>query len=164
MRLQIETGDGNEILRKKSTPVKEVDKKILKLIKDMEVSMADEKGVGLAAPQVGVNKRVIIVTLDDKKIMPMINPEITDHSGETICGEEGCLSLPGIWGQVERYQQIVVKFLNEKGHKMILKLDNFNARVVQHEIDHLDGILFTDYMKTEDGLLNVMMQKETERL
>ena len=164
MKLKIETGDINEILRKKAAPVKTVDKKILKLIKDMEVSLFEEKGVGLAAPQVGVSQRVILVLVDGKKVMPMINPEITDHSDKTEYGEEGCLSLPGKWGQVQRYKQIIVKFQNEKGQNMMLKMDDFNARIVQHEIDHLDGILFTDYLNEEDNMLNLMRQKESERL
>jgi len=164
MTLKIETGEGNEVLRKKSGIVTAVDKKILKLIKDMEKAMKEEKGVGLAAPQVGVNKRLIIVLLDNKITVPMINPDIIDHSNETEYGEEGCLSLPGKWGQVERYKQIVVQFRDTKGEKRVLKLEGFNARVVQHEIDHLDGILFTDYLKTEDNILNVMNQREIERL
>ena len=164
MSLKIETGEGNEVLRKKSENVSAIDKKIMKLIKDMEKTMKGEKGVGLAAPQVGVSKRLIIVLLDNKITVPMINPDIIDHSNETEYGEEGCLSLPGKWGQVERFKQIAVQFIDSKGTKRVLKLEGFNARVVQHEIDHLDGILFTDYLKTEDNILNVMNQKEIERL
>ena len=164
MSLKIETGENNEVLRKKSEPVRAVDKKILKLIKDMVKAVKDERGVGLAAPQVGVNKRLIIVFLDNKITVPMINPDIIDHSNETEYGEEGCLSLPGKWGQVERYKQIVVQFRDAKSEKRLLKLEGFNARIVQHEIDHLDGILFTDYLKTEDNILNVLNQKEIERL
>jgi len=164
MSLKIETGEENEILRKKSGNVSAIDKKIIKLVKDMEKAMKAEKGVGLAAPQVGVNKRLIIVLLDNKITVPMINPDIIDHSYETEYAEEGCLSLPGKWGQVERFKQIVVQYIDSKGAKRVIKLEGFNARVVQHEVDHLDGILFTDYLKAEDNILNVMNQKETERL
>jgi len=164
MALKIETGENNEILRKKAEQVGVIDKKILKLIKDMEKSMKDEKGVGLAAPQVGVSKRVIIILFDGKMAIPMINPEITSHSDKTEYGEEGCLSLPGKWGQVERYREILVQFKDWKGEKRALKLEGFNARIVQHEIDHLDGILFTDYLEAEDNILNVINQNETERL
>jgi peptide deformylase len=164
MSLKIETGEKNEILRKKSEPVSVIDKKTAKFIKDMVKAMKEEKGVGLAAPQVGVNQRIIIVTLDGDIIVPMVNPDIIDHSDETEFGEEGCLSLPGKWGQVERYREIIVQFKDLKGEKRILKLEKFNARVVQHEIDHLDGILFTDYLKAEDNILNVMNQNMTERL
>ena len=164
MTLIIETGQDNETLRKKSEPVRQIDKKTLKLLKEMGESMKEEKGVGLAAPQVGENIRMILVLLNNKNLIPMINPVITVHSDETEVGEEGCLSLPGIWGNVKRYKEITVQYQNEKGEKQILKLECFNARVVQHEIDHLDGILFTDYLDAEDNLLNVMSQKESERL
>lgn len=164
MQLKIETGENNKVLRKKSEQVRLIDKKILKLIKEMGKVMKAEKGVGLAAPQVGEKIRVIVVLLDGKNLIPMINPEIIDHSYETEFGEEGCLSLPGRWGQVERYKDIVVEYRDTKSEKRILKLEKFNARVVQHEIDHLDGILFTDYLKTEDNILNVVNQKEIERL
>ncbi|MBN2096026.1 peptide deformylase [Candidatus Peregrinibacteria bacterium] len=164
MTLVIETGQDNQILRRKSEPIKTIDKKILRLLKEMEKSMKEEKGVGLAAPQVGRNVRMILVLLNNKNLIPMINPEIIDHSDKTEVGEEGCLSLPGIWGNVERYHEITVKYLDEKGTDRILKLEGFNARVVQHEIDHLNGILFTDYLDAEDSLLNVMNQRETERL
>jgi peptide deformylase len=164
MTLKIETGEGNAILRKKSESLSLIDKKISKLIKDMEKAMKEEKGVGLAAPQVGVNKRIIIVFMDGKSVIPMINPEIIDYSKETEFGEEGCLSLPGKWGQVERYRQILVQYKDEKGDKRVLRLEGFNARIVQHEIDHLDGILFTDYIQVSSDVLNMMTQDQTERL
>lgn len=164
MTLTLETGENNEILRSKSTPVKIIDKKLQKFIRDMGETMTAEKGVGLAAPQVGLNKRLIVVLLDNKIIVPMVNPEITMHSDELDFGEEGCLSLPGEWGQVKRYRTIRVQFQDEKGERRQLQLDDFNARVVQHEIDHLDGILFTDYLETEDNLLNAMNHREIERL
>jgi len=164
MSLTIETGDQNTVLRKKSEPVKVITKKTAKLIKEMGKTMKAEKGVGLAAPQVGENSRIIVTLLNGKNVVPMINPEIIDHSDKTDIGEEGCLSLPGQWGNVERYHEITVKYQDEKGQERILKLEGFNARVVQHETDHLDGILFTDYLDAEDNLLNVMSQRETERL
>lgn len=164
MSLAIETGTENEILRKKSEPIDGIDKKILKLIKEMGIAMKKKKGVGLAAPQVGINKRLILVTLDNKIVVPMINPKITSHSDMTELGEEGCLSLPGQWGDIKRYCEITVEYLNEKSNKKILKLDSFNSRVVQHEIDHLDGILFTDYLDEEGSIFNVMSQEGVERL
>ena len=163
MALEIETGENNEILRKKSGRIKAIDKKILRLIKDMEKILKKEGGVGLAAPQVGESIRLILVLLDSKNLIPMINPEITAHSEETEYAEEGCLSLPGQWGDVKRYKKITVSYLDTKGEKRTLKLKKFNARVVQHEVDHLDGILFTDYLE-EAHFLNVMEQKEIERL
>jgi len=162
MQLNIQTGENNIVLRKKSVPVRDINKNILKLIRDMEIAMKNEKGVGLAAPQVGQNIRLIIVLMDNKNVVTMINPEITDRSDDTEYAEEGCLSLPGKWGQVERFKEIIVKFQNAKGEKIVMRLGHFNARVVQHEIDHLDGILFTDYLN--DINLNNIEQRETERL
>lgn len=144
MPLKIELGEDNPILRRKSEPIKIIDKKLKKFIKDMIATMKDAKGVGIAAPQVGVNERVCIVTLDGKKPMAMINPKITLVSKEKVWGEEGCLSLPDRWGEVERHQAITVTYTDEKEKQVTLKLKDFNARVVQHEIDHLDGILFID--------------------
>ena len=164
MTLVLETGEDNEILRKKSEPVKEITKKTQKFIKEMEKVMKTENGVGLAAPQVGENIRIIVNLLNGKNVTPMINPEIIEHSDEVELGEEGCLSLPGVWGKVERFKAITLRYKTPKGQDITLKLEGFNARIVQHEIDHLDGVLFTDYLDDEDALLNVMHQQETERL
>ena len=164
MPLKIQTGTDNPILRRVSDPVKAVTKKILKLIKDMEEAMEKEKGVGLAAPQVGENVRVILVLLDQKKQVPMINPEILSHSNTIASAEEGCLSLPGVWGQVERFTEVTVRFLDTRGHPNTIKLAGFNARVVQHEIDHINGILFTDHVKPVADFLTIPKTRETERL
>lgn len=164
MPLTIETGPENAILRKKSEQVGHIDKKTFKLIKEMKETMKAEKGVGLAAPQVGISARIILATLDSKNIVPMVNPQITRHSEAAEFGEEGCLSLPGQWGQVKRYSEITVEYTDGKNIRKILKLNGFNARVVQHEIDHLDGILFTDYLNEEDSILNLMNQREVEKL
>ena len=156
MLFSIETGTENEILRKKSELINSIDRTILKLIKDMKATMKKEKGIGLAAPQVGFNVRVILVTLDNKSVVPMINPKIILHSNATEFGEEGCLSVPGKWAQIKRYSEITVEYLDEKGSQQTLKLNELNARVVQHEIDHLDGILFTDYLESENNILNII--------
>jgi peptide deformylase len=146
--LKVETGEQNEILRQKSLPVKKVDKEIIKLIKSMAETMELESGCGLAAPQVGVHKRVIVVLLnqstDSELIIGMINPEITFFSTQTNIDTEGCLSLPQYFDEVERANDIIVKFLDMKGKEQMLKLTDLNARVIQHEIDHLDGVLFAD--------------------
>jgi len=148
MILKIETGASNPILRKKSIAVTKFDKKMKKLLREMTATMLAKDGIGLAAPQVGVNERAVILNLriDKKKwqTIALVNPEILDTSVATECGEEGCLSLPKIWGEVERHTNATVKFLDENGAPRILELDGINARAVQHEIDHLDGILFID--------------------
>jgi len=163
MLLKIETGENNPVLRKKSEPLKAINKKILRLINDMGKIIKKESGAGLAAPQVGKNIRLILVLLNNKNIIPMINPEIITHSEETEYAEEGCLSLPGKWGNVQRCKEITVRYSDEKNGERTLKLSKFNARVVQHEIDHLNGILFTDYLE-EAHFLNVMDKKEIEML
>ncbi len=165
MALIIETGSENEILRKKSEKVEEIDEKLVGFIEEMKISMTGNKGVGLAAPQVGLNKRVIVVLIDNKKVTPMINPVITSHGEKTVSAEEGCLSLPGQWGQVRRYQEITVEYTDEKGDEIhTLDLKDFNARVVQHEIDHLDGVLFTDYIEPTVDTFNVAENREIEML
>ncbi|MDA7494826.1 peptide deformylase, partial [Candidatus Gracilibacteria bacterium] len=118
---------------------------MIKYIKDPE-----NGGVGLAAPQIGVNKRLIIVSLlrdrddEDFKTVMMINPEILEHSEITDKEEEGCLSVPGAKGKVERYLTIKLRYLDNKGKVKILRLQGLSARIVQHEIDHIDGVLFVD--------------------
>lgn len=163
--LEIQTGRDNPILRKKSDIVREITKKTVKLIKDMEQTMIKNKGVGLAAPQVGVHERIILVTLGNKKILPMINPNIITVSEDTAVMEEGCLSLPGVWGNVRRAKQVTVQFEAPGKQKLVMKFENFEAREIQHEIDHLDGILFTDYLDEGDITLNdISGQKEVERI
>ncbi|MBA4336514.1 peptide deformylase [bacterium] len=148
MKLTIQTGTGNKILRAKSTPFDCVDKYVKKLAQDMMETMDKAEGLGLAAPQVGINKRLIVVILnyntDHELVIPLVNPEIVYFSEEKIICEEGCLSIPGVYEPVERSSIIRVKFLDLKGNKQLLELSDINARVIQHEVDHLDGILFVD--------------------
>ncbi len=165
MILKIETGRDNPILRKKSEPVREITKKTLKLIKDMQETMLAKKGVGLAAPQIGVNERIILITLTNKKILPMINPKITGFSEETLNAEEGCLSIPGLWGNVRRAKEVTVEFQTIKGQKTLMKFSDFESRESQHEIDHLDGVLFTDYLDEGDIVMDdLSAQQEVERI
>jgi len=146
--LPVQKGPKNKILRTESKPVKRVDKKLKKLIKDMEDTMFDLNGVGIAAPQVGVNLRLALARLNvDTKneiIVALINPVISNESKEMVDMEEGCLSLPGKWGSTPRYESLTVTFENLKGDKHTLFLEGFNARVIQHEVDHLNAGLFID--------------------
>ncbi|MBT4384491.1 peptide deformylase [Candidatus Peregrinibacteria bacterium] len=148
MTLNLQTGTENETLRTVSKRVPNITGELRNFALDMIKTMETEKGVGLAAPQVGRNIRMIICKLNpegkNEVIVPMINPVIVDFSDEKELGEEGCLSLPETWGKVERSKNILFKFQNLKGSEQTLELEDFNARIVQHEIDHLDGILFTD--------------------
>ena len=134
------------VLRKKCEKVKEVDKKVIKLIVDMVQTMKEGQGIGLAAPQVGVSKRVIIVQtdLEGRRILALVNPKIIKKSQEKEMDEEGCLSFPGIFLEIKRAKEVEVEGLDIKGEKIKLKAKGLLARVFQHEIDHLDGILFID--------------------
>jgi peptide deformylase len=133
---------GDDTLRKISKPVKKVDKKIQELVDDMIETMYDANGVGLAAPQVGILKRVVVIDIGEGPIV-LINPEIISQSGEQI-EVEGCLSIPGIWGEVKRPAQIVVEALDSEGKPQKIEGTGMLARVLSHETDHLDGVLFED--------------------
>jgi len=134
-------------LLKKAAPVSRVDDKVRELIRDMFETMRAASGVGLAAPQVGVGKRVIILDISpvEKEVAPLalVNPEIVESKGLTE-GTEGCLSLPGVEGMVPRAEFVLVKGQDEQGRPVQLPAHGFLARALQHEIDHLDGILFID--------------------
>jgi peptide deformylase len=138
---------GDEILRKKSRHVEKIDDRIKTLIEDMVETMYHENGVGLAAPQVGVLKRVIVIDIGDENgVLKLINPEIIEEEGVQV-DDEGCLSVPNMSGTVERPQRVVVKALNEKGEEVIIEGKDLLARALCHEIDHLNGVLFVDIMK-----------------
>ncbi|HHW66765.1 MAG: peptide deformylase [Epulopiscium sp.] len=134
--------DGDEILRKKSKEVKEITPSILTLLDDMAETMYHAEGVGLAAPQVGVLKRIVVIDIGDG-IIELINPEIIEEEGEQI-GAEGCLSIPGLSGEVKRPQRVKVKALNRHGEEIILEGEGLLSVAFCHEIDHLNGVLFTD--------------------
>ncbi len=132
----------DEVLRKISKPVEKVDKKIITLIDDMVETMYSSNGVGLAAPQVGVLKRIIVVDVGDG-IIKLINPEFIKVEGEQQ-DFEGCLSVPGITGEVKRPEKVSVRALNENGENVEVEAEGLLSRAFCHEIDHLNGILFID--------------------
>jgi len=141
--MEIITGEKNPILRQTSKSVEHLTKEMRDLILQMKRIMEDNNGVGLAAPQINVSLRVIICEIDNK-FYAFINPEIIKSSKETSSFEEGCLSLPNIYGEVIRPEKIILKAIDSDGKKIKLKAFGLLARVIQHEIDHLDGILFID--------------------
>ena len=152
-KLTIETGEDNEILRSVSDVIKPAELKQYRALADSmikHIKNPDNGGVGLAAPQVGVNKRLIVVSLmktyDDEtyRTIAMVNPEIIEHAEHKVKWEEGCLSVPGETGDVERWEWVKVSFIDPEGRKYALRLESLAARIVQHEIDHLDWVLFTD--------------------
>lgn len=135
---------GDEVLRKKSKPVDKVNDRTLTLIEDMIDTMYEADGVGLAAPQVGILKRIFVVDVyDGEGPRVFINPEILETKGNQL-GEEGCLSAPGEFGDVDRPNYVKVKALNENGEEFILEAEEFLARAVCHEYDHLEGVIFLD--------------------
>jgi len=155
-KLNIQTGTENKILRTRSERITKVDKKIKKLIDNMVETLLAEQGLGLAAPQVGENVRLILARLNydttEEMVKPLINPEIIFSSKETVIAEEGCLSLPECYKPVERFKRIRVKFEDARGNNQMLELEDLNARIVQHEVDHLNGVLFIDRV-TEESLV-----------
>lgn len=155
-----------EVLRDKSEVVETVDEKIQQLIADMFDSMNTGKGIGLSAPQLGVLKRIIIAEYkDEKDDVPrtvLINPEITWRSKKIVEDEEGCLSFPAIYGMVLRPESIKYKGLDENGKAVTGKADGLSARVIQHEIDHLDGILLPD--RVEGDLYKYEKSDDTQKL
>jgi peptide deformylase len=144
------------VLRRKARTVTKFDKNLQTLIEDMIETMRDAPGVGLAAPQVGVGERVIVVEYYEneeaeeaedeakKKVWAMVNPEIVKASQEMVMGVEGCLSVPALVGEVERHDALQIKGFNRHGQPMRVKAQGWLARIFQHEIDHLNGVIFTD--------------------
>lgn len=140
---------GDEILRKKSEPITEVTDELRELARDMLSLMIRKDGVGLAAPQIGKNIRLFVVKADDGVERVFINPQIIATSQELVSIEEGCLSIPKIYEQVVRPERVTVQALNERGRRFTLEADRFLARVIQHEYDHLEGILFIDRISAD---------------
>ena len=151
------------VLRRKAKPITKFDKDLQALIDDMIETMREAPGVGLAAPQIDVSQQLIVVEYAEeqdeqeegaaeaeakppkpKKLFVLINPEIVKTSEEKVVGIEGCLSIPGLQGEVERHEAIQIRGLNRHGSPTKLKVDGWMARIFQHEIDHLNGVLFTD--------------------
>ncbi len=140
-----------EVLRKKAQPVDVFDEDLVSLVDDMVETMRVAPGVGLAAPQIGVSKRVIVVEFGHeedenipKRLYVMINPEILNASEETVNGIEGCLSVPGLIGEVTRSQVVTVRGQDLNGKPVKVRAQGWLARIFQHEIDHLNGVLYTD--------------------
>ena len=150
--------DGDDILRKKCRPITEMTPKIQELIDDMLETMYEADGVGLAAPQVGMLKRLVVIDVGEGPIV-LINPEIIEKSGEQT-GMEGCLSLPGKAGEVTRPNHVVCKALNEDMEEITVEGEELLARAICHELDHLDGILYKDLAK--NGLVDVETLSEEE--
>ncbi|MBE6084830.1 peptide deformylase [Selenomonas ruminantium] len=135
---------GNPVLKQVSVPVERVDKKLKKLMDDMAETMYENDGVGLAAPQIGQNIRLVVIDCQDEHgLLELINPVITFKEGEVV-DTEGCLSVPDIYGEVTRAAKVKVEFMNRRGKRQHLTATGLLARCIQHELDHLEGQLFID--------------------
>lgn len=134
--------DENKLLRKKSKRVASIDDSIKNLCVSLIDTMISNNGVGLAAPQCGVLKQIVIALIDNEPKI-FINPEITSTSNELVSGEEGCLSIPGTFIEKKRYNTVTVRYRNIKGRPCLDNYEGLSARILQHEIDHLHGILMT---------------------
>ena len=158
MAIRIIRQEGDEILKKKSREVEKIDEKIQELIKDMIETMHKANGVGLAAVQVGVLKRIVVIDIYEEGVEPyiFINPEIVKTKGEQTV-EEGCLSFPNKFAKIVRPKEVVVKALNEKGEKIEIKAKDLLAQAICHEVDHLNGEVFID--KIIPGTLEVTTQE-----
>ena len=135
------------ILKKTAQPVKKINAGVLRVLDNLRDTMYDANGVGLAAPQIGVSRRLAVIDIGDGSLLELINPEIIRSEGKQI-GGEGCLSIPEVVSSVERAQKVTVRSLNRNGELFDFTGEDLMARALQHEIDHLDGIVFT--MRAED--------------
>lgn len=133
----------NKILKEKTDEVKEINKEVKELVETMKKIMKENKGVGLAANQIGKNL-AIFVAEDKNKILTFINPKIVKFIGKEEIVEEGCLSLPKIWGYLKRYPEVIIEYQNLFGKKKKMRAKGLLAQIIQHEIDHLNGELFID--------------------
>lgn len=158
---------GDDVLRREARKVKKFDKTLHKLLDDMAQTMREAPGIGLAAPQIGVSERIIVVELPKEEDDPQsgqlyefVNPEIVFESDEEVEGEEGCLSIPNIVGDVWRAQRVVVKGQDRHGKAQKLEANDWLARAFQHEIDHINGVLFIDRVEGPEALRRLIKRTD----
>jgi len=161
MAIRIIREEGDEILKKKSREVEKIDEKVLELIEDMIETMHKLDGVGLAAVQVGILKRIVVIDLYEEGVPPyiFINPEIVKEKGEQTV-DEGCLSFPNKFAKIVRPKEVTLRALNEKGEKIEVKAKDLLAQAICHEVDHLNGIVFVD--KIIPGTLETVTQEQQQ--
>jgi peptide deformylase len=157
MAIRIIVKDPDPVLREKAKPVTKFNANLHKLLGDLAETMYEAPGVGLAAPQIGILKRVIVMDVGDEHgLIELVNPEVVSFSGEQV-GPEGCLSIPGLQGDVKRPLQVMVKGQDRNGAEIVIEGTELLARCIMHEIDHLNGVLFTDL-----ALKVYMIEKEED--
>jgi peptide deformylase len=146
--------EGDPVLREKAKAIKEITPSVIRLLDNLKDTLqSTSNGVGLAAPQIGISKRAIVVETEETGLIEMVNPEIKSAEGQEE-DWEGCLSCPGIEGMVSRATKVKVCYLNREGQKIELDAEDFLARVIQHEVDHLEGVLFIDRAQVINQSLN----------
>src|SRR4030042_1807234 len=148
------------VLRQKAKRVRNIDGSVHKLITDMIETMHDAPGVGLAAPQIGIPLRVIVIGIPEQEDFALINPEVVKTRGERVVNE-GCLSIPGYMGKLKRAESVPVKGRDPSGKEVRIKAEELLAQALEHEIDHVNGILYTDRLESEDDLKKIE-QKDLE--
>jgi peptide deformylase len=166
-------GKHEKLLRTPSEPVKKINREVKELIQDIKDTFADNPAIGLAAVQIGALKRIFAARMGydpekskedgetpDPAPIIFINPEIIAHSEARVRDHDGCLSIPGMWAETQRYQDITLRYMDETGQKQEQAFSGWDARVIQHELDHLDGILFLDRLDSLDDLMVVMRNAE----
>jgi len=152
---------GDSVLRRKAKRVPAIDNSIQRLIDDMVVTMQEAGGVGLAAPQFGVSLRVVVIQMPDEEPIAIINPEIIKRAGEREV-VEGCLSVPGYVGEIKRSVSVTVKGQDRQGKAIRIKATGLMAQALEHELDHLNGILYVDHIESQDKLHRVEAETRAE--
>lgn len=147
------------ILRNKAKRIRKIDDSIRRLVEDMVETMCNAPGVGLAANQVGVPLRLAVLQLPEEEVMVLVNPRILKRTGERIV-PEGCLSLPGYRGEVKRAERVLAKALDLDGKEVRIKAEGLLSQALEHEVDHLDGVLFTDRLESLDKLVKLETEEE----
>ncbi len=148
------------VLRRKAKRVRGIDASLNRLIDDLIDTMHDAEGAGLAAPQVGVSLKIAVVQMPDEDVIVLVNPEVVKKSGERIV-VEGCLSIPGYRGEIKRSEQVTVKALDRNGKGFRIKAEELLAQALEHEIDHLNGILYIDLLESPDKLEKIAPEDTT---
>jgi peptide deformylase len=148
------------VLRRKAKRVSHVDESLNRLIDDMIDTMQDAQGAGLAAPQVGVSLKIAVVQMPDEDVIVLVNPEVVRKEGERYV-VEGCLSVPGYRGEIKRAEKVTVKAIDRNGKAFRIKADDLLAEVLEHEIDHLNGVLYIDHLESTDKLEKIEMDEDT---
>jgi len=153
----------NPVLRQKAKRVSRIDKSIQRLIDDMVETIQQANGVGLAAPQVGVSLRVVVLQMPEEEPMAIINPEIVKCAGEQVV-TEGCLSIPGYLGELKRSASVTVKGRDRQGKAIRIKATGLMAETLEHEIDHLNGNLYIDHLDSQDKLHKIEAPNSTKQI